>query len=239
MPRLLGSTTGHDAPDICGKNMTHQIGIITMRCILITVAILGAFILCWTASADDAKKPSEDSDVAETLAKMEPSGDLKSVEQPCTASVLLYTVDAKVLGGKSAAICDINSCRIAIVGVDLTKTSSRTIKLNLRVAGKELEEEQSVKGADGEPFFESKYKNGKAQCRFHNFEFDLTDRHLGYGPLKPAGYRGMGTLWSNPSNAGVLILVDSSTGEFTAHAMRPQSKRVQLPKKKQSRDDGE
>ena len=168
---------------------------------------------------------------------MKPNAALKRVEQPSTASVLLYTVEAKALGGKSAAICDINSCRIAIVGVDIEKTLPRTIKLNLRVAGKGLEEEQAVKGTDGKPYFFSKYQNGKAQCRFHKFEFDLTERNLSYGPLKPAGYRSSGTLWSNPSNAGVLILVDASSGTFTTHAMRPQSKRVELPGETESSGD--
>lgn len=202
-----------------------------MRLIPITFAFLGAVTLCWVANGDDAVE----SDVVQKLATMKPSIALESVEKPNTASVLLYTVEGQLLGGKPAAICDINNCRIAIVGVDISKTRSRNKSLNLRVAG-EKAEEQTVKGTDGKPFFFSKYESSKqskkAQCRFHDFEFDLTDRVLGYGPRKPGGYRSSGTLWANTSNAGVLILVDSSTGKFTTHGMRPKSKRVELPERK-------
>lgn len=202
-----------------------------MRLIPTSYAFLVAIALCWGANADDAKKNAKDSDVAEKLARMKPSFG----EQPKTAPVLLYTVEGAMLDGKAASVCDINNCRIAIVGVDISNTRGRDTSLNLRVAGEGLEE-QAVKGADGKAFFFSKYEGGKALCRFHGFEFDINERVLGYGELKDLGYRAKATLWANPTNAGVLILVDSSTGKFTSHAMRPKSKRAVLQESNESHD---
>lgn len=181
-------------------------------------------------TSNDSPKPSDESNVAKKLARMKPSVPHKIVEKAQTASILLYTVEPDLLDGKPAAICDIKNCRIAILGLDIAKTRDRVKSLNIRVSGAE-KEEKAVKDTDGNPFFTSNYESKKAKCSFHTFEFDLTDRVLAFGPLKPAGYRSQGTLWSNASNVGVLILVDFKTGKFTTHAMRPKAKRVLLEEK--------
>ena len=77
--------------------------------------------------------------VADKLAKMKPGITVTTVGKPNTAPILLYTVEGELLGGKPAAICDILNCRIAILGVDISKTRTRIKSLNLRVAGKEAE----------------------------------------------------------------------------------------------------
>ena len=169
--------------------------------------------------------------VADKLAKMKPAGVAKQAKIPNTASILLYTVEGEVLDGKPAAICDIQNCRIAILGADISKVEKAIKKLNLRVAGSEAEDQQ-IKDTQEKVFFSSKYrstnKGKKAKCRFHNFEFDLTDRLLSYGTQKPVIGHSRGTLWANPTNVGILILVDASNGKFTTHAMKPNSKRIVL-----------
>ena len=212
-----------------------------MRLIPMTLALLAATALSGATNADDATKTKQNrvQSVAEKLAKMKPDISVKSGEEPNTAPILLYTVEGSLLDGEPAAICDINNCRIAILGKEISATQPPIKSLNLRVAGSDAKE-QAVNGTDGKPFFFSKYESSKqskkAKCRFHKFEFDMTDRLLSYGPRKAGGYRGSGTLWANPSNAGVLILVDSSTGKFTTHGMRPKSKRVMLPGSGESED---
>ena len=151
---------------------------------------------------------------------MKPDVAVKSVEKPKTAPFLLYTVDGAALDGKPAAICDIRNCRIAIVGIDIATTRTRIKSMNLRVVGSEAEK-QDVKSTKGEEFFVSKYDGKKAKCRFHNFEFELTDRLLSYGAVNDLGFRTNGTLWANATNLGVLILVDGKTGNFATHSIEP------------------
>ena len=190
------------------------------------------------ASRTDVKKKKPQS-VADKLAKMKPGIKVKSVDKPNTAPILLYTVDGKTLDGKPAAICDIRNCRIAILGVDISATRKRVTRLNVRVAGKESEK-QVIKSAKGKIFFvssyESKKQSKKAQCRFHDFEFELNNVLLSYGAPNKRGFRTNGTLWNNSSNAGVLILVDAATGKYTTHGMRPKSRRVLLKGSKKPKE---
>jgi len=199
-----------------GKNTYHKMKPMSQRVLL------------------EKKRPAPekpDEAVIEKLSKMKPRLAIEHEEKPGAAPILLYTVEGEAFEGKPTAICDIRNCRIAIVGLGASSIRTQVKSLNVQVEGEEAEEQQ-VKSTDGKPFFSSSYQATKqkkvAECRFHGFEFDLNAVHLGYGPVKPDGHRGRGTLWANPSHAGVLILVDASTGKFTTHAMKPQSKRTFL-----------
>jgi hypothetical protein len=197
-----------------------------MRQNSIYLALLLSAIFPFSSYADDSK-PSDEKRLVNKLSKMKPKTTPKGVEKQGTAPVLLYKVDASALAGKPAAICDIKNCRIALIGVDVSKIRPGVKSLHLRVTGGKPEK-QTVKLTDDKILFLSNYDGKKARCQFHNFKFELTDRLLSYGPINKLGFRNKGTLWANETNSGILVIVDASTGKFTTHGMLPKSKRVEL-----------
>jgi hypothetical protein len=136
--------------------------------------------------------------------------------------LLFYTVEGKALDGHSAAICDIGDFRIAVVKQDISKTGGFSEGLNLVVSGGDPKQQRLIATSQTE-YFTSVYENGEAQCRFHGFNFKLTDQMIHFGTT--------GLFWDNPSSPGLLIMVEAETGKVITQAMKPKAERLFLAAK--------
>lgn len=160
--------------------------------------------------------------VASKLAKMKAPVALTSEPPENRIHVLLYTVEAEALGGYPAAICDIGNCRIAVVNQDISRTRDFSEGINLVVSGPERTRQRAIDSSKGE-YFTSIYSDSEAKCRFHNFNFTLTEKMLRFGTT--------GTFWDNSASPGMLIMVDADTGNVITQPMKPKSERVFLASK--------
>ncbi len=207
--------------------------------ISLTLVLLGGLPVIaedGTATSTNKAKLTKPLSVVEKLSTMKPDINIKSEEKPDTITVLFYTVEGEALDGKPAAICDIGTCRIALVGQDISKTRSLARSLNVRVAGDGVNK-QMLKSTDGKVFFTSQFKGGKSRCEFHGFGFDVSRRTLSCGPIQEGGFRTFLAHPKHPAGLGVLFLVDSATGKFTTHKMPKKAKRVVLPASKKSENN--
>lgn len=204
-PFSQSTTTSPDAPT--SRSAARRS--LWSRLVAVTAAVA---LIGWLAFVN------QEESVADKLAKMKPGVENVSPPLAGTVHALFYTVEGEALDGKPAAVCDIEDCRIAIHGQDISTTRDFTEGLNLQIAGSKPRQQAAV-GTDRNRYFTSSYSNGEARCRFHNFSFRLTDKLIRFGEE--------GRFWKNPSG-GLLILVDAETGTVTTHRLRPKQEQVFL-----------
>lgn len=132
-----------------------------------------------------------------------------------------YSISGSALNGKHAAVWDLGKSRIVLLGQETKATSESVGSLYLRIAGpsdkRQLSYTDEAFENDGKPYFENEYADGVARCRFYNFHFQLTKQRLTYGNQE---YE-----WNVPGKPGVLILINTETGQVTTCEMKQRSKR--------------
>ena len=176
--------------------------------------ILGGVIVALMALA--AVITSQES-TADKLAKLKAPVELVSEPPEGTVELLFYTVEGDALDGQTAAICDIGDCRIAIVNQDISRTRDYSEVVSVVVTGEEPKRQRAIDSSKA-AYFSSIYGGGEASCRFHNFNFTLTEKMIRFGD--------MGTFWK--ASPGILVIVDADTGDVITQAMTPMADRVFL-----------
>ncbi|MFO1041326.1 MAG: serine/threonine-protein kinase [Planctomycetaceae bacterium] len=182
-------------------------GVITMVS-LVSVLALAGFVL------------SSGESVADKLAGMKGiDGQFLNMTDE-EVRVVVFTVDAKALGGESpAAVCDFGTGRIALLNQEVNRFRGTTHSLRVTIAGEQAKMGMTL-SKDKSNAFQFNYKDGVTDCQFIDFKFQYRHGQIVIGDKSYS--------FDPQESPGTLLIVDRTSSSVIVSRLKPESRRSRL-----------